>query len=81
MKEKDSEVSLHWDHLSMSSALGLAYYSSLPSLYFSALELIKCQSYQKKFIALVNKMLLPITTAENLAKSVVYVIMQNVFTF
>lgn len=66
----------------MRSALVLAFYiSSLPSLYFSVLELTKCQSYQKKFIALVNKMLLTITTAENLAKSIVYVIMQNVFTF
>lgn len=66
----------------MGSALLLAYcISSLPSLYFSVLEIIKWQSSQKKLIELVNKMFLTVTTAEKLAKSIVYVIMQNIFTF
>jgi len=82
MKEKDSKASLHWNYLSMGSALVLAYHISfLPSLCFSVLEVIKWQSSQKKLIVLVNKIFLTITTAEKLAKSVVRVIMENIFTF
>lgn len=69
MKEKGCKPSLHWNYLSIGSELLLAYHnSSLPSLYFSVLEVIKCQSSHKKLIALANKMFLAITAAEKLTK-------------
>lgn len=55
--------------------------SSLPSLNSPDLGAVKWQSSPEELVALGDKMFLPITTAGKLAKSTVYVIRQNIFTF